>query len=195
LQRQRRQPEVKLKILKLLIRPQANRPSWFALRTIQSFQISYIHSARDGLRCGSVKYLGKERESLLSSRQITNDIPQKRQHLKQGRNNGEQRGSESESEIYRKKEGKKVDGREGKSFAGEQVFQMRLKSPQKGKGGDDEERAEGEEKRKLSGFEQKHRQVERGHAEANDAAHEAKDESQDTLLSGQPARAIVLVRR
>ena len=110
----------------------------YRIEKIQSFQISYIHSAGDGLRCGSVKYLGKERKSFLSSRQITNDVPQKRQHLKQGRNDSEQRGSESESKIYRKKKGKKVDGREENSFAGEQVFQMRPKSPQKGKGGDDE---------------------------------------------------------
>lgn len=113
--------------------------------------------------------------------------------MKHGGNDGQRRRSQSHGEVNRQKEGGEINEGEGESFARKEMLEMPHESPQEGKGGYDEERAEGKEKREFSGFEQQYGQVKRRHAEADDAADEAENEAHHALLPGQPVGVAVFV--
>jgi len=69
----------------------------------------------------------------LSSRQVADDVPHKRQDLENAGDDGEHGGSESESEVNRQEERRKIDGSEGKSLAREQMLHVGHEAPQEGK--------------------------------------------------------------
>jgi len=74
----------------------------------------------------------------LSTGQITDYVPHKRQDLKNAGNDREQRRSQSEGEINSQEERREINGSERKTFAREQVLHVLGETPKERKGGNDE---------------------------------------------------------
>lgn len=155
---------------------------------------SHSQCAGDRLRRSPIKDPREKRKPLLSPGQVTDYVPHQRHHLEQGGHDSQHGRSQPERKVNRQKERSEINGSERKSLLGKQMLQMRHESPEEVEGGNDEERAEGEEKREFPRFDQQHGQVKRRHTEADRAADQAQDEAVYALLAGQPTRVLVVFR-